>query len=146
MLASKIRMIFGLAPVVSLLSGCAAPGPAGVSATAPSRSAAVVVTGSMPGYTDRDLARMVSSCVASPTLSRTTDKQDRPNWQIRIHFESVYTPYANILVTAELLNGRRFDAVRWNQTRGLASAPPVETCQIVSNLTQQLWKDSSRSS
>lgn len=88
---------------------------------------------------------MVSPCVVSAPPSRT-DEQGGPGGQIRVHFESVDTPYANMLVTAELLNDGRVDAVRWNQTRGLASAPPAETCQIVSQLTQRLWSAASKTS
>lgn len=139
MLTSRIRIAFGLVSVVLSLGACATPASAGVHATASSQNgtAAVTVTGTMPGYSERDLARTVSSCVVSMAPPKTTQVRRGP--QIQVHFESVYTPLASTIVTAELLDDGRVDAVRRKQIRGLASAPSAEACQVVSQLTAQLW-------
>ena len=86
---------------------------------------------------------MVSPCVASIVPSRTIDTQVNPNWQIGVHFENVYMPHAATMVTAELLDEGHVRAVRRDQVVGLESAPSAETCQVVSRLTQQLWKTAS---
>lgn len=142
MLTSKIRIALGLVSVVLSFSACATPASASVNATASGQgyTATVAVTGTVPGYTDRGLARMVSPCVVSTVPSRIIGMRVDPGWQIRVHFKNIQTPRANTIVTAELLDEGRVDAVRWNQTRDLASTPSAEACQIVSRLTHQLWE------
>ena len=145
MLTSQRRVAIGLASVLLSLGVFTAPALAVVRAKAPSSNGAatVAITGTMTGYTDRGLARMVRPCVASIVPSSTIDTQVNPNWQIRVHFENVYMPQAATMVTAELLDKGHVRAVRRDQVAGLDSAPSAETCQVVSRLTQQLWETAS---
>jgi hypothetical protein len=140
-----MRVAIGLASVLLTLGAFTAPALAVVHAKATSSNGAatVAITGTMTGYTDRGLARMVSPCVATTIPSRTIDTQVNPNWQIRVHFANVYTPRASTMVTAELLYDGHVNAVRRDQVVGLDSAPSAETCQVVSRLTQELWETAS---
>src|ERR1700731_2858301 len=136
------RGVTMLAPVIFVLSACAAPFPTAAQASAsfPAQvSAPATVQGFMSGYTDIGLTHLVSDCVAEVPVPEMTTSVPHTGWHVQVNVSSIYMPHATTVVKATLLAGDHEVASRWLQTAGLNTAPRAAFCDVVSDLIQQLW-------
>jgi hypothetical protein len=142
----QIRKWRGFAPLALALLAFCACGPsfalAAARIPAASVSAAgipVKVQGFIPGYTDDDLARLVSTCVAQVPVPGTIANETRSGWQVQVDVQNVSMPRTFTEIRVSLLHGANVVAFRWQRTMALSAAPQSSLCGVVSRLTQQLW-------
>ena len=139
---TKLRAFTARAAAVFILSACTAPlaMAAPVSAPLPAQLAVpATVQGFMPGYSDKGLTHLVSACVGAVPAPEMAASLAGAPWHIQVSVSSIYMPQATTAVKATLLQGDHEVAAKWVESAGLNTAPRAAFCQVVSNLTQQLW-------
>jgi hypothetical protein len=144
---TKLRAFTTRAAAIFILSACAAPlaRAAPVSTPLPTQiSVPATVQGFMPGYSDKGLTHLVSACVGAVPVPEMKASTAAAPWHIQVSVSSIYMPQATIAVKATLLAGDHEVAAKWVESAGLNTAPRAAFCQVVSNLTQQLWASQPR--
>jgi hypothetical protein len=132
---------YALAPVslAGSLVACAAVPPDGNALLKPdaaSRPIHAVVDGSALGYTNRDLAQLVSSCLAEMP---SPDNAPTKAWEVRLHFETAtLVPHPYEQVRATLFDHGKPVASRWTRTLSPDVEARNEFCGSVGDLMQQV--------
>lgn len=144
---TRLRAFTARAAAAFILSACAAPLAMAAPVSAPflaQVSVPATVQGFMPGYSDKGLTHLVSACVGAVPVPEMAASTAGAPWHVQVSVSSIYMPQATTAIKATLLEGDHVVAAKWVQSAGLNTAPRAAFCQVVSNLTQQLWASQTR--